>query len=228
MTTPGASNDQLLLEWATPLFIVTFDGVDDLNRQLAQVVRRKEKEFAKRAKPAKHTPQYWSHFSAFHYRQDLFAWEDESIATLKLMITDAAQRFTSTYFGESGLVPTRIAGWANINRVGDWHGPHNHFSGDQCLSGVYWVQNGHQPSDVFDLDGSLVYMDPRGYGCPARHELVFGPQPGRMLLQPSWLAHTVTPKRSTGLRISIAFDIFFKRNPWWDTKARLCPTLGSR
>jgi hypothetical protein len=215
------SKDNLLLEWATPLFVVTFDGVNDLNKQLARVILQKEREFAAHVRPIKRTPQFWNHFSSFHYRQDLFSWRSRPIGSLKSMIADAASRFTLRYFEDVNIKITRVAGWANVSRVGDWHGPHNHFSGSQFLSGVYWVKNGHMPSDMFDIDGSLVYLDPRGYGSPAKHEVVFGPHPGRMVLQPPWLGHTVTPRRSSGLRISIAFDIFVERNPWWDSKAHV-------
>jgi hypothetical protein len=220
--------DELALEWATPLFVVTFDDVQTLNQQLTATILRKEKQFSKRSKPAKHTPQYWNHFSSFHYRQDLFSWRARPIATLRQMIVEATERFTRRYFGDRNFTVTRLAGWANVSRSGDWHGPHNHFSGGQYLSGVYWISNNRPPSDMFDLDGNLVYLDPRGYGSPARYDVVFGTREGRMVLQPPWLGHIVTPKRSADLRISIAFDIFVDRNPWWDAKAHILPDSDSR
>src|SRR5436305_8327992 len=119
MSTQLEINDELVLEWATPLFIVTFQRIDALNQSLTDLILRKEKEFAKRPKPKKHTPQYWNHFSSFHYRQELFAWRAKAISILKDMITEAVRRFTHRYFGEAELNVTRIAGWANVNRPGD-------------------------------------------------------------------------------------------------------------
>lgn len=228
VTKPVHGNDELALEWATPLFVVTFQRTRTLNNELAKLILRKEREFAILPKPNKHTPQFWNHFSSFHYRQDLFAWRSRSVTILKEMVVQATERFSRQYFGDARFTVTRLAAWANVSRVGDWHGPHNHFAGTQYLSGVYWVSGDHQPSTMFDLDGSLVFLDPRGYGPSVRHDLVFGPQAGRMVLQPPWIAHFVTPKRSTGLRISIAFDIFVDRNPWWDSKAHLFPKSDFR
>lgn len=218
---PVITNADLVQEWVTPLFFAAFADVDVLNRQLTALILRKEQQFAERERPKKLTPQYWNHFASFHYRQDLFSWRSPAIRQLKRMVLVAVERFAKEYFSDGELRVTRLAGWANVNRCGDWNGPHNHFGGDQCLSGVYWVSAGHVPSDMFDLDGNLVFLDPRGYGYGARYDVVVAPRAGQLVLQPSWLAHLVTPKRSEGMRISIAFDVFVERNPWWNLKGRI-------
>lgn len=226
-TTPSIQRTELVREWVTPLFFVNFDGVEAMNRDLSAAILRKEDTFAKLTRPVKATPQYWSRFSSFHYRQDLFSWRGRAIQRLREMVLSAVDQFANQYLEGQELRVTRLAAWANVNRAGDWNGPHNHFGGEQCLSGVYWVSPGHEPSDMFDLDGNLVFLDPRGYGYPARYDVVVAPKAGQMVLQPSWLAHLVTPRRSTGLRISIAFDVFVERNPWWNLKGHIRPTGAS-
>lgn len=225
---PPIQRTELVREWATPLLFVEFNGIRSLNRELATLILSKEREFAKVTRPSKRTPQYWSHFSSFHYRQDLFSWRGKAIQRLRGMVEQAVDQFAQRCLDGQELRVTRLAAWANVNRTGDWNGPHNHFGGEQCLSGVYWVSPGHEPADMYDLDGQLVFMDPRGYGYPARYDVVIRPKSGQMLLQPSWLAHFVTPRRSAGPRISIAFDVFVERNPWWNLKGQIRPSGLSR
>jgi len=127
------------------------------------------------------------------------------------------------YLKRCGLtyqVDWTLQGWANVNRLGDYHDPHNH--PHSYLSGTYYVQ---VPRDRADLKtrsdvrpGAITFYDPRGQAnmtairddpqIEAEHTL--RPEPGDILLWPSFLMHFVHPNLSRQPRISISFNLVLK------------------
>ena len=112
-----------------------------------------------------------------------------------------------------------IQAWPNVNRLGDYHGPHNH--GWSYLSGTYYVQLPAEetvPKDGGKRPAAITFSDPR-YGA-YRHSLApdasaearetFYPAPGTLLMWPSPLIHYVQPNQSDEIRISISFNIILK------------------
>lgn len=109
-----------------------------------------------------------------------------------------------------------IQAWPNVNRLGDYHGPHNH--GWSYLSGTYYVQLPEKKPVTLPNDmqpAAITFSDPR-YGAyrhsiapdasaSARH--TFYPTPGTLLMWPSPLIHYVHPNQTTDIRISISFNI---------------------
>lgn len=112
-----------------------------------------------------------------------------------------------------------IQAWPNVNRLGDYHGPHNH--GWSYLSGTYYVQLPAEdtiPEAGGKRPAAITFSDPR-YGA-YRHSLApdasaqaretFYPQPGTLLMWPSPLIHYVQPNQSEEIRISISFNIILE------------------
>ena len=110
-------------------------------------------------------------------------------------------------------VAWRVAAWANVSGRGDAHRPHGHPGA--YWSGVYWVDA--DPSN----GGLLEFADPRGIlpGMVAPHLRVavqdclgagrgeqVVPEPGLIVVFPSWLIHSVTAYGGERPRISIAFN----------------------
>lgn len=98
----------------------------------------------------------------------------------------------------------RIQAWATIlHGEGGQQRPHTHPAG--WLSGVYYLDSG----DGRDGDGQLIF----GYPPDelelrfAVNEFVVQPQPGDILLFPSFFLHHTTPYFGRNKRISIAFDV---------------------
>ena len=122
--------------------------------------------------------------------------------------------------GISFPVDWQIHGWANINRNGDYHDPHNH---PHCyLSGSYYVKMPktlsarRQRSDV--RPNQITFYDPR---TPFNMQSIKGdpyidpeftvlPEPGLLMLWPSSLMHFVHPNLSDKIRVSISFNIMLK------------------
>jgi len=116
-----------------------------------------------------------------------------------------------------------IQGWANINRMGDYHDMHNHPR--SYLSGTYYLKvpkgtdTPHNRADV--RPNHITFYDPRqGVNMMSIRddpyidpEYTVLPEPGLMMLWPGFLNHFVHPNLSQETRISISFNIVLK---WQD------------
>jgi uncharacterized protein (TIGR02466 family) len=114
----------------------------------------------------------------------------------------------------------QIHGWANLNRAGDYHDPHNH---PHCyLSGTYYVKipapdgTKRQRSDL--RPNHITFYDPRtGFNMQSIKrdpyvdpEFTVLPEPGLLMLWPASLMHFVHPNLSDETRVSISFNIILK------------------
>jgi uncharacterized protein (TIGR02466 family) len=102
--------------------------------------------------------------------------------------------------------------WANVNPPGGLNSAHTH--PNNFLSGVYYVAT--PPGE-----GRIVFEDPRPqastllppvteYTKFTGNKVTVEAKPGRMVLFPAWLVHSVPVNRSKDDRISIAFNVMFK------------------
>tara|TARA_Y100000385_G_C12976079_1_gene586229 strand:+ start:206 stop:790 length:585 start_codon:yes stop_codon:yes gene_type:complete len=100
--------------------------------------------------------------------------------------------------------------WANLNPPGAYNTPHIH--PNSLWSGVYYVK-------AEENSGKLVCNDPRlgaqmsmptvKTGVPPQHlwkECYLAPMPGRIIMFPAWLWHSVEPNQSNDIRISVSFN----------------------
>jgi uncharacterized protein (TIGR02466 family) len=113
-----------------------------------------------------------------------------------------------------------LQGWANVNRLGDYHDPHNH--PHSYLSGTYYVQMPERQerlktrSDV--RPGAISFYDPRGQANMTairsdpniEAEFTLKPEAGTILLWPAFLLHFVHPNLSQQPRVSISFNVVLK------------------
>jgi uncharacterized protein (TIGR02466 family) len=121
--------------------------------------------------------------------------------------------------------------WANINPLGGQNSPHMH--PNNFLSGVYYVS---LPDDA----GQITFSDPRpqaqmimpkvkAWNKYMGNEIKLDTKPGRFVMFPAWLTHSVQINRSEKHRISISFNIMFSdfttemSKPLWKGTAALKP-----
>jgi len=157
-----------------------------------------------------------ANFGGWHSEADLLEWGTPEIATLKKRISDSLTRMvhaTCQLPEVQGRASApkggfRVSAWANISRRGNYHRMHNH--PNSAWSGVYYVTG--NPSNE-TLGGVLELYDPRPFtemvdvpGSPYGQRLLVRPNPGLMVLFPSWLYHFVHPCDSDTERMSIAFN----------------------
>ena len=113
-----------------------------------------------------------------------------------------------------------LQGWPNINRMGDYHDPHNH--PHSYLSGTYYVRVPDTPVIIGsrkDLrSGNISFYDPRSAANMTairndpniEAEFTVQPRAGLILLWPAFLKHFVHPNLSDEPRISISFNVVLK------------------
>ncbi len=146
-------------------------------------------------------------------RSDLLRWPEPIIAPLKHWILDAAT--TMNTYAQCGTdsqgreVDMIAEAWAVVYQQWGYHNLHSHH--DSAWSGVYYVHTGN----ITPGSGNIEFLDPRP-AANAREAariplLAIPPEPGLMLMFPSWLQHWVTPYSGDSTRVCIAFNIGFKR-----------------
>ena len=100
--------------------------------------------------------------------------------------------------------------WANINPPGGMNMPHIH--PNALFSGVYYVKS--QPNfgrlKIYDpRPGVQLNMPSRKPGNPGKdlwREAYIDPIPGRIIMFPAWLWHSVEENKSNDIRISVSFN----------------------
>jgi len=152
-------------------------------------------------------------------QQNLFASDDPAINWLMQCIHKSA----ADYCHRAGMdyaIDWTLQGWANVNRLGDYHDPHNH--PHAYLSGTYYVRvpqsraSLHNRADV--RPGCITFYDPRGSvnmtaiknDPQVEPEFTVVPQAGMILMWPAFLLHYVHPNLADDLRISISFNLIVK------------------
>ncbi len=130
------------------------------------------------------------------------------------MVKEATLRLYAEFSRPPKPASWTLSAWANVNRRGDFNQMHTHPGA--TWSGVYFVDHGESRPDA---EGTALRLsDPN----PARtniffpelsaSDVLFRPEPGLMVLFPSYVPHAVLPHRGEGPRISIAFNV--RREPF--------------
>jgi len=142
----------------------------------------------------------WHSQTNMHTRAEYKPLVDELITTCKEI------------FKEEWLDREPVLGnmWANINPKEGTNQPHLH---PNCLySGVYYIKSNPQAGRLKIYDprpGAQIVMPARKKGKLPKHlwrDANIDPIPGRIIMFPAWLWHSVEPNQSNDLRISVSFN----------------------
>jgi uncharacterized protein (TIGR02466 family) len=138
-------------------------------------------------------------------------------------LKQCVNRTAVDYLERQGLdyaVDWTLHGWANVNRLGDYHDLHNH--PHSYLSGTYYVALPTQPPEAGrrnDLSpGAISFYDPRPQAnmnairgdAQISPQYTIYPKPGMILMWPSFLHHLVHPNLTSQERVSISFNLVLK------------------
>ncbi len=145
-----------------------------------------------------------------NWQTDQILHELEEFSELVEVLTGASQNVLDRMeVDHEGFEIT--ACWANISPRGAAHPPH--FHPNNFLSGVYYVQVApgadsitfHEPRPQVDIVAPHVKRYSK-YTAPHYKVQV---RPGRLVMFPAWLTHSVQRNENDNLRISISFNIMF-------------------
>lgn len=150
---------------------------------------------------------------------NLLAHDHPAVKWLKKCINRSAYDYLR-HHGVDYPVHWALQGWANVNRLGDYHGLHNH--PHAYLSGTYYISVPKQEKKLGERQdltpGAISFYDPRpqaninaiaGDGQINAEHLV-QPKAGMIMLWPAWLQHFVHPNHSDSPRVSISFNATLK------------------
>ena len=127
-------------------------------------------------------------------------------------LVDELFKMQHQVFKEEWLDREPILGnmWANINPKDGMNQPHIH--PNSLFSGVYYVKSNPQAGRLKIYDprpGAQIVMPNRREGKPPKHlwrDANLDPFPGRIIMFPAWLWHSVEPNQSNDIRISVSFN----------------------
>ena len=146
----------------------------------------------------------------------LFEVDNDAVRWLKAGIDETIQ----AYFDRVGMdygIGWTIAAWANINRLGDYHAPHNHAW--SYLSGTYYVKvpesEGKATPAAPASSAGISFYDPRTAvnmlaadgETLGRSEFAVRPSAGTLMMWDSSITHSVHPNLAEDTRISISFNV---------------------
>lgn len=198
------------LLWSTPVMQRTFPDSKKLNPRLKKIVRTRQREDEGISK---------SVVGGWHSREDVMAWPEAEIGQIRDWIVEAVKTLmlpTTGTKAEAISATWMISAWANVLRSGGYHRMHTH---PGCVwSGVYYIATG-KPDPDHPTSGRLELHDPRTAvemmalpGTPFGQPVLINPEPGMMVIFPSWLRHMVHPFVGEGERITIAWNMLVDPN----------------
>jgi len=194
----GQPGPELRSCFATPLMTrrLASDRID--NARLRAIVLERERV---------HPGIVASNVGAWHSTADLMDWDYPEIRALTEEFLRASRDMTAAALpaGLQGEIRVQFYGgcWANVLRDGGYNTIHNHPGA--VWSGSYYVSVG-VPTPEPRFNGWIEFQDPRPANIHGQKERIC-PEPGLLILFPSWLNHYVNPFRGDGERISIAFNV---------------------
>ena len=123
---------------------------------------------------------------------------------------DATRRVLTEYGQKPRAMRWTLQAWVNVNRAGDYNKVHTHPG--STWSGTYYVDPGDPPPEA-ENGTPLHFFDP----CQGRanmflppfvpSSMLIRPEPGLMILFPSYLPHSVLPHQGSRPRVSVAFNL---------------------
>ena len=157
-----------------------------------------------------------SNINGWHSETDLFTRKENSIKTLcGVLMTETTRQLMSI---SSNFDPKKydgqFGGWININPKGGANATHHHQPWD--WSGVFYVK---QPniSNEGGRSGMIEFINPcqqsstlasKGFENSGMAPFLrFRPNPGEIVLFPSYLLHSVYPNETDDDRITIAYNL---------------------
>ncbi len=190
--------------FVTPVMEHTWADAPELNIQLRESIL---------AHARQHPGDARTNVGGWHSETGLLEFCGKAGERLVRHMRDMVEEATHRLYGQFGRSPAplgwTLGAWANVNRQGDFNTMHMHPGA--TWSGVYYVDDGQSSPDA---EATAIHLsDP----CPTRagaffpeldsSTFLFRPQPGLMILFPSYLPHAVPPHRGDRPRISIAFKV---------------------
>ncbi len=194
--------------FSTPLFRFRVADTETLNKELMHEERRLRSEDEGVEK---------SNRGGWHSAGNLFEQKVPCIQRLKAAseaaVLDATAQINTKVDPKTYKLKTFA--WMNSNPPGGFNAPHTHPGAH--WSGVYYVS---QPEVETGSSGKIEFLNPRTdlpnwriFNAPAfSAKKAIRPEPGELILFPSYLVHWVYPNETAEERVTVAFNATFRKS----------------
>lgn len=188
--------------FSTPLFRFRVTDAESLNKELMHQEQRLRSQSEGVEK---------SNRGGWHSAGNLFEQETPCIQTLKEASQAAVLQATGQINNkvDPKIYKMKMFAWMNSNPPGGFNAPHTHPGAH--WSGVYYVS---QPKVETGSSGKIEFLNPRtdlpnwrifkASAFSAKKSI--RPQPGDLILFPSYLVHWVYPNETEEERVTVAFN----------------------
>lgn len=211
--------------WPIPTLTVTIEQPEAFNARFAEIILEEERRIVGGAGPTE-VAGVTDGLSAYWLKFNVLNWKYPEIDEFRAVVLSGLRQWISAVGdpGDPNLAVAGISCWANVLRYGERLTIHHH--DPAFVSAHYTVQSGFD--DGFGTGavdaGNTVYFRPgfmdRSHGGDAYlltspwdddWRIETEPKPGRLFFFPSYLRHEVRPYLGKTARISVAMDVFLKR-----------------
>jgi len=210
--------------WSTPTITVRLNNADPLVRSLERIILKEE---AAQRGGSKSTPVAGleAGLSTHWLKYNVLNWNYPEIAEFRAHVLRGVREFIKLVGDpdDPQLAISGISCWANILRAGE--SLHVHHHDPAFVSAHFQVKTGYGPDDAIPYDaGHTIYYRPgfidRSHGGQASAapspwdddwQITTKPVEGKLFLFPSYVRHEVRPYIGSSYRISIAMDVFVKK-----------------
>jgi len=210
--------------WHTPIVRFELPSSHDFNERLTGIILQKEREIVGSGKASKVAgledglTTHWLEYNVLN-------WDFPECRELRRLVLNGYDAFLEAagMANEPEMEIVGISCWANVLRTGQALEVHHH--DPAFVSAHYTVATGIENEQPVAQDsGSTVYFRPgfmdrshggmqNGWVSPWDDDWrkVSKPVAGKMILFPSYVRHEVRPNFGSSERISIAMDIFVRK-----------------
>jgi uncharacterized protein (TIGR02466 family) len=186
--------------FATPLLVHLWADGPALNGSLRDSIL---------AHAARHPGLELTNYGGWHSEIGTLGFCGEAGKRLVQHMLAMTEEATRRLYADFGRPPPPLdwilSAWANVNRPGDFNAMHTHPGA--TWSGVYYVDDGGSGTAALELSDPSPTRTNLFFPELSCSNLLFKPEPGLMILFPSYLPHAVGPHRGDRPRISIAFNV---------------------
>jgi hypothetical protein len=215
--------------WATPTLTIEHRDIDDLNAGLARIILEKEREILSKKSPTE-VAGVKDGLTAYWLEYNVLSWQYPEIEEFRRLVLSGLRDFFKL-IGDPDDPELKVSGiscWANVLRFGEALDVHHH--DPAFVSAHYTVRCGKRTNEEESTaranghGGETVYFRPgfmdrshggeaAGFASPWDSDWRISAQPteGKLFFFPSYVRHEVRPNLGTCERISIAMDIFVKK-----------------
>lgn len=220
---PAQATFKVLPGFAVPFVEVDLPNAARLNEQLRELFLQREQQGAEYRNA---TPTMKLEPQVYESRFDLFHWTEPCIVSLREFCNAALFKTVSELNGygkqEMSELTLHVDAWFHVTRPPGAFAQHNHPMAS--WSGVYCVDNGYDAGEA--ESGELVFQHPAPLAgmfvdlgvANIKNPWAIAPRtyrlrPGQLVLFPSWVQHQVMPFHGKRERITVAFNVWFRKTP---------------